>query len=120
MSHVTIPDADGLLSIRITRAPDRRPGESGGLPLTHWLRVVESDPSLLLIEYVSGIDPQSHEPMRIPCPNAARWLAHPDQVPFVFYFRAGEVVLHSGDRHTAIKAQALAALLQAHVVIGVD
>ena len=120
MSHVNIPDADGLLSIRITRAPDRRPGESGGLALTQWLRVVEGDPSLLLIDHVSGIDPQSHEPMRIPCPNAARWLAHPDQAPFVFHFRAGEVVLLSGDRHTALKAQALAALLQAHVIIGVD
>ena len=120
MSHATIPDADGLLSIRVTRAPNRRPGESGGLPLAHWLRVVEGDPSLLLIDHVDGIDPQSHEPMRIPCPNAARWLAHPDRVPFVFYYSAGEVVLHSGDRHTALKAQALAALLQAHITIDVD
>jgi len=120
MPHVSIPDADGLLSIRITRAPDRRAGESGGLPLAQWRSVVENDPSLQLIDHVDGIDRQTHEPMRIPCPNAARWLAHPDQVPFVFYFRAGEVVLHSGDRHTALKAQALAAILQASVIVGVD
>ena len=120
MPPVPIPDADGLLSIRITRTPDRRPGDIDSLPLAQWLRVVESDPSLQLIDHVYGIDPQTLDPMRIPCPNAARWLAHPDQVPFVFYFRAGEVVLHSGDRHAAIKAQALAALLQASVIFGVD
>jgi len=120
MSRVIIPDADGHLTIRVTRAPDRRPGETGGLPLTHWRRVVESDPSLVLIDHVSGIDPQSREPMRIPSPNAARWLAHPDHVPYVFHFRAGEVVLFSGDRHAALKAQSLAAHLQAHLIIGVD
>ncbi len=120
MPHVPIPDADGLLSIRITRTPDGRPGATGGLPLAHWLHVVANDPSLQLISHVNGIDPQTHEPMRIRCPNAARWLAHPDRVPFVFYFRAGEVVLHSGDRHTAAKAQALAALMQASLIVGVD
>ena len=120
MTSVPIPDADGHLSIRITAAEHRLPHQGGGLASGLWRSVVESDPSLRLVDHVMGVDPQTCEPMRIPCPHAARWLSHPEGVPYVFYFRAGAVVLHSGDRHAAAKAQELARLLHAQVAITVD
>ena len=111
---------DGLISVRITRMRARKAGQAGPIQAAEWRTVVRTDPTLELTDSIVGIDPQSRETINIPTPDAARWSGHPAAIPYVFQFRSGEVVVHSGDRHVLEKARELAALLSAEAMVTVD
>ena len=66
-----------VISIRI-KNPD------GPIDPGDWAAVVAVDPELEPVDSVPGRDPTTKKVGNVPAPHSARWIGHPDGMPFFF------------------------------------
>jgi hypothetical protein len=109
---------DGLICIRILR-PDGEPIE-----IERWQQLIENDPELTAIEFVEGVNPRTHERVRVPYKQpAAVWSAHPEgytNSPFVFAYEDGQITAVCIDRPFATKGAEIARQLNATILETLD
>ena len=85
-----------------------------------WDELVASDPDLEAVSSIPGRDPRTMEAIDFTAPHSARWVGHPDGVPFYFHFNNGTIVVGSTDSHGVAKAKSIASTLGASIEVSDD
>jgi len=85
-----------------------------------WDEIIASDPDLEGVSSIPGRDPRTMEPIDFPAPHSARWVGHPDGIPFYFRFNNGTIVVGSTDQHGVAKATSIASTLGAGIEVSDD
>ena len=85
-----------------------------------WAEVRANDLDLESVSCIPGRDPRTMEAVEVPAPYSARWVGHPDSVPFYFRFEDGTIVVGSTDSHGVAKARSVASLLGASIEVSDD
>lgn len=111
---------DELCDIYIRRINHKEEPSSGEIKLMEWSAVVKADSTLQSIDYLSGRNPQTGDAMLIHMPHSAKWTDDKQNTLAVFLFENGEIYTRWANETTLKKAQEIADILQAQIVVDID